>query len=481
MKKQLLGILVIAGFLSAAHSANAGVSPYLPLKLNPVFELEVERLVTITGYPALKKPYHIATVVKYLDEVKTSHPKLHGRINRYIKRFKKPYGLTHFKSELRLSDSNSKTLPNSRGRETKQEYYVEATAFAQFNKYMIANVSGGFSGSGYSYNFGNFLSVGNEYLQADLGYREHWLSPLQDSSQMISTQALPMLGATLSNVKPMTDFNIMYELGFGRLEKVDGIKFQDKLSSGKPGFLTMHLSMQPTDWWTISGNRTMQFGGGDRGSVGLSEVWDAIIDPVSSDNCGGQSDLIDCDQEFGNQQASIANRFDLAWGDNPYSIILEVAGEDTNDYSNYKLGNKAYSLGLFIPYLSDTESLNLTAQLIEDAWYTHHLYQAGYSNKGHKMGHWWGDEKGANDNIGAKIFSIAYTNDLSESSHLSVKYHTVQNEYSESTATPNYERGHYLQVDYNWQYKAHFLGLHLYTGKDVDGESFSSLGFSKLW
>jgi hypothetical protein len=482
MKKRLLGLMAGVGLLANSFGVAAGVSPYLPLKLNPVFELEVERLVTITGYPSLKKPYHIATIVSYLNKVKMSHPQLHGRIDRYIERYKAPYNITHLKAEIRLDGSTAKTLPNTRGRSSVNSYYTEFSAFWQPSEYVIANVAGGYSNKDYGFNFGNYISVGSDYLQVDIGYREHWLSPLQDSSQMISTQAVPMLGVTLSNIKPITDFNIMYELGFGELEEVDGIVFDGNTSTGKPGFVTMHASIQPTDWWTISGNRTMQFSGGDRGKVTLSEVWQAFIDPVSSDNCGGLSDLVDCNKEFGNQQASIANRFDLSWGDNPYSIILEVAGEDTNDYSNYKLGNKAYTLGLFIPYISPTESLSITAQLIEDAWYTHHLYRKGYSNDGHKMGHWWGDEKQATDNIGANVLSIAYTKDLSQTRHLSVKYHTIQNEYSEGrTANFSYERGHYVQVDYNWQYKTNFLGLHLYAGKDVNGESFSSVAFSKMW
>jgi len=482
MKTQLLGLMAGLGLLVSSYDVAAGgASPYLPLKLNPVFELEVERLVSITGYPSLKKPYHISTIVSYMVQVKESHPQLHRRLDRYIDRFRTKAGLTHFKTELSVSNDTKKTLPNSRGRSTDNNVYNEFSAFWQMNKYVIANVAGGYGNKDYGFNFGNYLSIGGDYLQVDIGYREHWLSALQDRSMIISTQAMPMLGMTLSNIKPMTDFNIMYELGFGKLEKVDGIVFDGETSSGRPGFLTMHGSAQLTDWWTLSANRTLQFSGGDRGEVGMAEVWDAIIDPVSSDNCGGQSSLQDCNEEFGNQQAAIGNRFDLTWGETPYSIYLEAAGEDSANYHNYQLGNVAYTLGVFIPYLSSTESLNVTVQSIEDAWYVHHLYREGYSNEGHKMGHWWGDEKGAGDGIGAKIFSVAYTNDLTDTSHLSVKYHTINNEFSESTDEVNYERGHYVQVDYNWQYKTHFLGLHLYAGKDVNGESFSRLAFSRMW
>lgn len=481
MTFRLVSLFASIGFLISSYGVMAGVSPYLPLKLNPVFELEVERLVTITGYPTLRKPYHIATMVDYLDKVKLTHPQLHGRINRYIERFKTSANVTHLKAEIRLDDSTSKTLKNSRGRSTDNTFYSEFSAFWQPSEYVIANVGGGYGSEDHGFNFGNYISIGSDYLQVDIGYREHWLSPFQDHSMIISTQAKPMLGITLSNVEPITDFDITYEVSFGQLEKVDGIVFDGTTSSGKPGFLTMNLGFKPFDWWTVSLNRTMQFGGGDRGSVDAGSIWEAIIDPVGSDNCGGQSSLQDCDDEFGNQQAAIGSRFDLSWNDVPYSLILEVAGEDSANFNNYQLGNVAYSLGLFIPYLSPTESLNVTAQFIEDAWYVHHLYREGYSNDGNILGHWWGDEKRVGDGIGANILSVKYTNDLSTTSHLSVKYSTIENEFSESNAVVNYDRGHYVELDYNWQYKTHFLGLHLYAGKDVNGDGFSSLAFSKMW
>ena len=72
MITRFLSLLMGTGLLFNSCGLMAGVSPYLPLKLNPVFELEVERLVSLTGYPALKKPYHIATMVDYLDKKASS-------------------------------------------------------------------------------------------------------------------------------------------------------------------------------------------------------------------------------------------------------------------------------------------------------------------------------------------------------------------------------------------------------------------------
>ncbi|MFT6249505.1 MAG: hypothetical protein ACJAZQ_002723 [Cognaticolwellia sp.] len=87
--------------------------------------------------------------------------------------------------------------------------------------------------------------------------------------------------------------------------------------------------------------------------VTARDIWNAIIDAVNSDNCGGDGTTLQvCSEEFGNQQASITNKFDLNWFDMPFSFYYEYAGEDTKSYSNYRLGNLANSLGLFLPYLN---------------------------------------------------------------------------------------------------------------------------------
>jgi hypothetical protein len=49
---------------------------------------------------------------------------------------------------------------------------------------------------------GSYLSVGWNKSQLDVGYKPHWLSPLTDSSMLMSTEAPTMPSVSLSNYEP---------------------------------------------------------------------------------------------------------------------------------------------------------------------------------------------------------------------------------------------------------------------------------------
>lgn len=464
--------------LCVVSTSNAkGVSPYLPLKLDNLIELEIERVVSISQMPALNKPYHIATVYHYLKKIEKSHPRLHNRVKNYIKRYKKQGGLTHRKVELSHSNDDNDQI-NNRGIAQDANLSSSFSGFYQLNEYIIANAGGALNKQSNFIPHQSYISVGYEYLQLDIGYREHWLSPLQESATIVSTNAEPALSVTISNVTPITDWKIKYELSVGRLEEMDGILFDGNKTKGRPGFLTMHASLQPFDWWTLGVNRSFVFGGGER-EVNLSTIWKAIIDPVSGDNCGGQSDLQDCNKESGNQVASITSKFDFSLGDNfPLSIYAELAGEDTNDYKKYLLGNKAFSLGLFLPYLTDGTSLYIEHTKFEDLWYVHHLYDEGYRNNLNVIGHWWGDRKAIKDGSTGNSSTLRFNWDINSNFHLQTKLRTAQ---IHSSINYQYQRTKELELHLKQVYKDGFINYAINVGKDVNGDSFYKLSLGYNW
>lgn len=467
--------------LVSVSSVAKGPSPYLPLQADPLIELELNRLATLAKLPILTKPYHAATVNRYLAKVMDSHPLLYKRISTYLKRYKKEVALTHASVQLSYADTDATqiVLPNQRGQSIEANYQASFSGFWQANQYLILNGGGQYYEGGDYLRTNTFVSFGLDVLQVDIGYREHWLSPFQDGAVLLSTQAKPPLSITISNPSLITDFNIKYEISVGKLDKQEGIRFdrnQPKVS-GEPALLTMHLSAQPYDWWTIGVNRTLMFGG-DK-SVGLSDVWQGIIDPVNSDNCGGHgTDLQDCSKELGNQQASITNKFDLNWFDMPLSIYYEYAGEDTNNYTNYELGNTAHSVGLFLPYVNETMSLNLEVTRFDTAWYTHHIYSEGYSNDGVKMGHWWGSMKDSKDGIGGEAGSIRFDWQNSDKSQISFIYRTAA---FNNSSYANYQQAHELELKYTRVVASGFLGIKLYMGKNNYDENFMQTSVSYNW
>lgn len=456
-----------------------GPSPYLPLQADPLIELEVNRLATLAKLPILTKPYHAATVNRYLKNIVDSYPTLYKRISTYLKRYKKDAALTHASIQLSYANADDIPLANQRGQMTDANYQASFSGFWQANQYLIINGGGRYYEDGDYMRTNTFISVGIDYFQVDIGYRERWVSPFQEGAVLLSTQAKPPLTVTMSNPTLITDFNIKYEMSFGLLDEQDGIRFdRDKPAiSGEPALLIMHLSAQPFDWWTIGFNRTLMFGGDEK--VTLSDIWQGIIDPVNSDNCGGHGTALqDCTQELGNQQASISNKFDLNWFDMPFSLYYEYAGEDTNNYTNYQLSNLANSFGVFFPYLNETMSLNIEFTTFQKAWYTHHIYGEGYSNDEVKMGHWWGSMKDPKDGIGGESGSVRFDWQNSNNSQVSMLYRTAN---FNNSSFADYQQAHEIELKYTTVMESGFLGLTLYLGKNNYGEDFIQTSLSYHW
>ena len=456
-----------------------GPSPYLPLKVAPLIELELNRLATLAKLPVLTKPYHAATVNRYLEKIINTHPTLYKRISTYLKRYKKDAAFTHAAVQLNYADTKNILLPNQRGQLADAKYQASFSGFWQVNQYFIINGGGRYYEGGEYLKTNSFASFGFDVAQVDIGYREHWVSPFQEGAVLLSTQAKPPLSVTISNPKLITDYNLKYEISFGKLDTHNDIRFDrdEPVISGKPALLMMHFSLQPLDWWTIGFNRTLMFGGDDK--VGLSDIWKGIIDPVNNDNCGGEgTDLQDCSKELGNQQASISNKFDLNWFNTPLSIYYEYAGEDTNNYTNYGLSNVAHSLGFFIPYLNEDMSLNMEFSTFESAWYTHHIYGEGYSNDGVKMGHWWGSMKDPKDKVGGKAGSIRFDWQNSGESQISALYRTAR--FNDSSFA-DYQQSHELELNYTHVVETGFIGAKLYVGRNNYGENFVQTSVSYSW
>ena len=475
MKLHLSLFLLIFTCVTSSVQAN-GVSPYLPLKTDPLFELEVEKLSTVAKLPLLTKPYHAATINRYLSKIKDSHPSLYQRLKAYIKRYKKAQAVTHFSLKLNHSFKDDMLVANQRGLNVDDTYKITTSSFWQANKHLIFNGGGTFYNDEIVPN-NSYVSFGWDVFQVDIGYREHWLSPTQEGALLLSTQAKPAMNLTLSNPTLMTDWNIKYELSVAILDKQQGIQFgRDTVPvTGKPNLLSMHLSLQPLDWWTVGFNRTFMFGGDD--SVSVRDVWNAFIDPLSSDNCGGESDLTDCTQEFGNQQASMSNKFDLNPFDFPISVYYEYAGEDTKNYSNYQLGNIAQSFGLFLPYLTDSLSLNIEYSKFHTAWYVHHIYDEGYSNDNIKMGHWWGNLKTENDGSAGNATSMRLDWQTQTFEQITLLYRSATVDGTSSV----YQRSHEVELNLKKMANNAFVNFTLNLGEDTLGKKFIATGISYIW
>jgi hypothetical protein len=442
-----------------------GVSPYLPLDLEPELERQIERVLILADKPILKRPIAAATVLDALPRACRIDFPLCQQVRHAIERHMHSSGLTHVGVEAGSGDSEGKSIANRRGLLADDELQVSLNAYWQPSDYVLLSIGGVAHGEN-SIPTGTLLSVGMERAQLDIGYRGHWLSPMTDSAMLISTNAAEMPSVTLSNFVPLTRFGLHYEAFLAHASRSDLIAFQGGFTSGTPRIAGLHLSMEPASGWALSLNRVMQYGGGARGGDALGDLINAFFRPSRFDNTN--SGLSEQDQ-FGNQVAAVTSRF-LFPGATPFAVYFEYAGEDTSHGLDYQLGNSALSAGIHFPRLP--WGLELVYELSEwqNGWYINSVYGDGLSNEGHVLGHWGGDERSPGDAVGARSQMLRLGVEPPFGGYLQLRYRSLSNE---AYSGVSYERAYDASLRYSRSWKHLTFGGEALGGRDSQGASFS--------
>ena len=140
MKKAKLGTSLL---LFAAHSVavGRGVSPYLPLKLEPEIEAQIERVLILADKPVMRRPIAAATVLDALPKARKIDPALCQQVERYLSRFMHTEGIARASVEgAATSGSGAATVaPNRYGMRENSKWDVSAQAYTQFGDYVLVN------------------------------------------------------------------------------------------------------------------------------------------------------------------------------------------------------------------------------------------------------------------------------------------------------------------------------------------------------
>ena len=254
--------------------------------------------------------------------------------------------------------------------------------------------------------------------------------------------------------------------------------YQGTLHSGTPKLAGTHLSIEPIDGWKIGVNRMMQFGGGPR-KVDAGDVFDAFFDPAGNDNgdlAGG------ADNELGDQIASVTSTLKFDWG-LPTELYFEYGGEDTKEHQNYQFGNIAYSLGLFLPRLTNNVSLRFEHTSMHSFWYKNYIYPTfGNTVNGYVIGHFAADQRLFGDSTPSEVNVLEFTFSESLSSFWKAKLTSISNE-SNFSAGFNYEYDDAieLQLSNTCQLDEHTLETTLTYGEDVFGDNYTWLSVAYFW
>jgi Capsule assembly protein Wzi len=456
--------LLLAALPTATFSR--GVSPYLPLNLEPEIESQIERVLILADKPVMTRPIAAATVLDALPKACKIDHALCDRVRRYLQRYTHTEGIAHASIEgAATGGGGGNTVePNRYGMRENANWDASAQVYAQLGSYVLVD-AGAVAYEGKTDFAGSIISLGFGYAQLDLGYRPHWFSPMSDSSMLMSTEAPTMPSVTLSNYEPISPFNLHYEIFGARMSKSSDIVLGDGTTTGNPRLTGFHLDVEPAGGWAIGVNRLYQFGGGAAGNGS----WRKGVTSLFAPSAGRQTGIVS--QQVGNQEASFTSSL-LFPGRVPFSVYFEYAGEDTSRGKSYLLGNSSLSAGIHFPRLWRRFDLTLETSEWQNAWYVHSVYRDGLTNYGRVVGNWFGDQRVFNDGVGGRSGMIQLGYEPPFGGLFQLRYRVLENE---QYTGQHYQTYHDAALAYSRPVHGVIVGGQLEAGRDVFGASFSRI------
>ncbi len=455
-----------AAFSSSAALAQ-GPSPYLPLKMAPEIERQIDQVLLLAGRPIVRRPIAAVTVLEALPAACQVDSLLCERVRAYLSSYTERFGVAHVGLEAAGTRNSEKTLPNSFGMSAGDEWSASVAGQFRIFDYMQLQL-GAVAYPDEIIPSGSMLSIGNHYFQLDIGYRDHWWSPMSDSAMLIGTQAQTMPGVTLSNYKPMTGWNFTYEAFIARMDYVEDIAYQGGTTAGYPRLAGVNLAIEPVLGWSLGASRVLQYGGGER-KRSFGDLFNAFFSPTRYDNI---SDETGSDDQFGNQVAALTSKFVFP-ARVPFSVYFEYAGEDGSRAEGWRLGNVSLSAGIDIPRIWRRFDMTYEVSDWQNAWYVNGVYPDGTSNDGHVIGHWGADDRLARDAVGATSHMLRVGWAAPFGGTFDVRYRTLQNE---DYGVGDYQREHDVALRYSRSWNEFVYGAEVNVGSDVFGEDFRRVG-----
>ena len=473
IKVSKFGIAFAALLGLMSHAAlGGGVSGYLPLNLEPEMERQIERVLILADEPILKRPFSVALVQLALPEACKRDKSLCEKVKRYLQRYSRDYAVTHASATGSITHGGAgDVVPNEHGLPVNSAWELSAQGFVQPNDYFLAS-AGAIAYAGRTVPTGSMLSLGFNWAQLDIGYRDHWLSPATDSSMLQSTEDPTMPSVTLSNYEPLTRLGFQYELFLAQMSSSDHILGGGQgttiQSRGNPKLFGIQLSIEPFSGWSIGVNRTLQYGGG-----GLPDTAHFLFTDFFRP--GGTA------QTLGNQEASYVSRF-IVPAKTPFAVYVQYGGENTLDGGSELLGEASLTAGIDFPRIWHHFDLTYEISEWQNGWYVNNPFLDGMVNDGLVTGNWGGDQRLFGDGVGARsqMLRIGWTPPFG--GYLEERVRVLQNQpYSYIVApslfgpAPPYSHYHDFMVRYSHPWKDLTLGGEVDAGRDVFGKSYSRI------
>jgi hypothetical protein len=461
--------------LLAAGSLQArGVSPYLPLNLDPELEREVERVLILGDRPVMTRPIPAAAVIDALPKACAIDAALCRRVRRALKPYMQDSALQFGSIEGSAVNGDSKlVIPNQRGQTEQSQWQISGAGALQPSDYFLVSL-GGVAYDGRQKPTGSFVSTGWDWAQLDVGFRDHWWSPMTGSSMLISTEAPTMPSITLSNYTPLTRLGWQYEVFVGRMSYTDKINLSNgETTAGYPKFSGGHLGIAPANsGWSFAAQRVMIFGGGAAGGQTVGDLLKAFWKPLEAQTTATAKPVL------GKQEAALTSRF-IYPGHIPFSLYFEYAGNDSAGGNRFNFTKTDLSVGLQFPRLGP---FDLTYEFSEwqPSWYAPHAassFQYGYGdgivNYLLSTGHWFGDQRRFAEAVGGQSNMLRVGFEPRFGGRLELTVRSLVNDSYYFTQPVQYEHEYMGSLMYSYPLKDYIVGSQVDYGRDVFGAHYT--------
>jgi hypothetical protein len=461
--------LLISIFLAASNAAKAGgVTAYLPMNLEPEIERQIERVLILADEPILKRPFSVELVKLALPQACQVDKPLCTRVGKYLERYSRDYAVSHASATGSVAHSkDGVVLPNQHGMPVDSKYELSVIAYVQPIDYFLLS-AGAIAYSGRTEPTGSMASLGTNWAQLDVGYRDHWFSPMTDSGSLTTTEAPTTPSVTLSNYEPLTRMGFQYEFFLTRLSS-QPILFNGNHGVGDPRLFGAQLSVEPFSGWSLGVNRLLEYGGG----AGLPSSAGTLLRNFFSPSGKAQTQ--------GNQQASYISRF-IVPSKVPFAVYFQYAGEDNSDGGSYLLGNPATSAGIDFPRIFRYFDATYEISEWSNIWYVHNIFLNGMTNDHLVLGNWGADQRNFNDGVGARSQMLRVGWEPPFGGYMEARVRTLQNQTyyggDNRTFVPTpgafpYHHYYDFTLRYSRPWNGVVVGAEALGGRDVDGNGFS--------
>ena len=462
----------IGGTLLAASGAAAagGVTAYLPMNLEPEIERQIERVLILADEPILKRPFSVELVKLALPQACQVDKPLCTRVGRYLERYSRDYAVSHASATGAVAHAKDEVaLPNQHGMPAGSDYEFSRDRLRAADRLFFSQ-RGRNCLPGRTTPTGSMASIGSNWAQLDFGYRDHWLSPMTDSSALTSTEAPTMPSVTLSNYEPLTRLGFQYELFLARMSSQE-ISYNGVEQIGRPRLFGAQFSIEPFSGWSLGINRQLEYGGGAGLPSSARFLARDFFQPSGTS------------QTQGNQQASYISRF-IVPSKVPFAVYFQYAGEDNSDGGSYLLGSPSTSAGIDFPRIF--RHFDATYEISEwsNIWYVHSIFQGGMSNDRLVLGNWGADQRNFGDGVGARSQMLRVGWEPSFGGYLEARARTLQNQtyyggdnrtYVPTPGAFPYYHYYDFTLRYSRPWNGVVVGAEAMGGRDVDGSGFSRL------